>query len=444
MKKYLIMVCSVLMVFTLVGLIGCTSSTSTSAPSPSVLSTSTPSASSAVVPDAASPAALGESKTLTIGIATPLTGTMAFLGNQISNTAQMAINDQNAKGGLTIGGQNYTLVPLIRDTKGDAATGKSIGQEMISDGVKIIIGPFQADAVAIQSDIEANKVLTFFVDFLTPDMTGPTKLYSFADSFPDIQMTYKQLYYIQKTYPEAKTVFSINADTPIAPSWIAATTEAANMLGYEYLGSENIPVTTTDFTSVITRILSHNPDILDTGGMGGDMGGLTAQMIKQLGQAGYTGIIMTPAAAPEELMEQVVPAETLDKVVTTYINVNGPVVDSKYADVMNRFQSNYNQQGTDIVSSYYNNIAALFEFLNTQDSLDSAVWMQGFAAYKWNGIMGFQSQWVQLQGAVINRHALNNQWVTHYKDGKPVTDFTVPLPTQLFLDANGNPIVVSQ
>ena len=324
---------------------------------------------------------------------------MAFLGSQISDAVQMAINDQNAKGGVTIGGQNYTLVPLIRDTKADAATGKSIDQEMISDGVKIIAGPFQADAIAMQPDIEANKVLTFFVNFLTPDMTGPTKPYSFFVSFPDIQEPYKLLSYIQKTYPQAKTIYSIEADIPDAPAFSGATQAAAKMLGYNYLGSDKVPITTTDFTAEITRILSNKPDIIDTGNMGGVMGGMGAQMIKQIGQAGFTGVIMIPAAPPEDSHGTGRACQQLlASVVTQYINPNGPVVDPKYRDVLNEFNTTYKQQGVGIVSYYYNVMTALFQFLNTQNTMDSAAWMQGFANYKWQGIMGFQSQWVQQTG----------------------------------------------
>jgi branched-chain amino acid transport system substrate-binding protein len=372
---------------------------------------------------------------LDIGIATPLTGPAAFLGNQVSNAVLLAIDNQNAQGGVTIGGQKYTLNPIQRDTKADAAVGKTVAEELVlGKKVKIIAGPFQADAIGVQSVTEPNKVLTFFIQFLTPEMTGPSKPYSFAVSFPIPQMIYKCLYYIQKKYPQAKTVFSMEADVPDAPAFAGTTEGCCKLLGFNYLGFEKVPMDTRDFAPIIARVRTHNPDVIDIGNIGGVMGGLGALLIKQIRDAGFSGIIFTPAAPPEEVMEQTVPAQSLDKVINAnYVDVNGPVADPKYRDVMNRFLAKYKQPPVDIVPAYYNVMTGLFQFLNTQDTMDTRAWMQGFANYRWKGVMGFESSWIGLVGDGINRRVFQNNWVTHYENGKPVTDYTAPIAESLFV-----------
>ncbi len=98
------------------------------------------------------PAAAPAAQQLDIGVASPLTGTMAFLGGESINGILMAIEDQNAHGGVTIGGQNYMLNPIQRDTKADLIVAKSVAEELVFDKkVKIISGPFQSDAVGMQS-----------------------------------------------------------------------------------------------------------------------------------------------------------------------------------------------------------------------------------------------------------------------------------------------------
>ncbi len=67
-------------------------------------------------------------KTLDVGIATPLTGPAAHLGTNIKNAALMAIDDQNAQGGVKIAGETYLLNPIILDTKKDAAVGQKRGR----------------------------------------------------------------------------------------------------------------------------------------------------------------------------------------------------------------------------------------------------------------------------------------------------------------------------
>jgi hypothetical protein len=52
---------------------------------------------------------------------------------------------------------------------------------------------------------------------------------------------------------------------------------------------------------------------------------------------------------------------------------------------------------------FYNVMTAMFEFLNTQNTMDTTAWMQGFAKYRWQGIMGFESSWIGEVGDGINR-----------------------------------------
>src|SRR4030042_4773951 len=73
--------------------------------------------SAAPVPPTSAPT----TKTLDIGIATPLTGGSAYLGEHIKNAVIMAIDDQNEQGGVTIAGEKYKLNAIVRDTKEDAA-----------------------------------------------------------------------------------------------------------------------------------------------------------------------------------------------------------------------------------------------------------------------------------------------------------------------------------
>ncbi len=388
----------------------------------------------APAPAPSAPAPAPAAQQLDIGVASPLTGTMGFLGGEVSNSILMAIEDQNAKGGVTIGGQKYVINPIQRDTKADIVAAKSIAEELIFDKkVKIISGPFQADAVGMQAVTEPNKVLAFFIQVLLQSMIGPGKPYSFFVSFPIPQMTYKLLYYTNKYYPEAKTVLSVETDTPDSVSFVSATEAACKLLGYNYLGYEKFPIDTRDFGPFVARVLPHKPDIIDTGNTGGVMGGVQCVMLKQLRDAGFTGPIVIPAPPPEEVLEQTVPAESLDKVVTQYINVGGPVVNPTYRGVVQRYKAKYNQEAVGVVPSFYNVMTALFQFLNTQNTMDSTAWIEGFSKYCWDGTMDARSCWIEQVGDGINRRVFQNNWVTHYENGKPVTDFTAPIPWELFV-----------
>ena len=163
------------------------------------------------------------------------------------------------------------------------------------------------------------------------------------------------------------------------------------------------------------------------------MGGVQTVMLKQLRAAGFTGPILIPANPPEAVLEATLTPQALDKVVTIHINVDGPVVKPGFRDVCKRYYAKHNEEPTAIIPNFHNVMTALFDFLNTQDTMDTTVWMEGFSQYRWDGLMDTESFWVEQVGDGINRRVFVDNWITHYENGKPVTDFTAPIPWELFV-----------
>jgi len=372
-------------------------------------------------------------KTLDIGIATPLTGPHAYIGNQVQNATLIAIDEQNAQGGVTIGGQKYMLNAIIRDTKQDVALGTSIAEELIFDkNVKVIIGPFISDAVGAQKVTEPNKVITFLAQVTMPGMSGPEKPYTFFWT-PTLEQLYVNTSsYVQKFYPEAKTVVSIAPDIPTIPAFLGAIKAVLPQYGLEWMGLEKFPLGTSDLTPIIARALDKNPDIVDTCATGG-MAGLGSLAIKQLRQAGFTGPIMLPASPSRGEVEEVVPKESLYKVAIAYCDVNSPIVTEAYRQVYNSYKEKYHIEPDTATFETYNPVRAFFKFLDGQDTMDTTAWVDGFAKYRWQGIFGFESYWVGNKVWGINRRVFGSAWESDYKDGKLVTEFTAPIPYELFV-----------
>ncbi len=373
-------------------------------------------------------------KILDIGIVTPLTGPFAFIGNNIQNGLLMAIDDQNKQGGITIAGQKYTINSIIRDSRNDLVIGKSVAEELIFDkGVKIIAGPFVFDAIGVQPVTESNKVMTFFLQHTIPTMIGPDKPYSFFfGSIPE-QMYVNPASYVQKFYPQAKTVLSITPDIPSFPLFLTAIKTVLPQYGFEWLGVEKFPVTSKDLMPVISRSLAQNPDIIDACCTGG-MSGLGTLLPKQLREAGFNGLIIMPAAPSKGSLEEVVPKPNLTMIVLSDYNIDSPIVSEAHRDVFNRAKERYQQIPDPLLLYPYNSVTAFFEFLNSQDTLDTTAWMEGFAKYHWQGIYGFENFWLGKKAWGIDRRVFVSNWVSEYKDGKLVNEFSAPLPYELFVE----------
>jgi ABC-type branched-subunit amino acid transport system substrate-binding protein len=170
-------------------------------------------------------------KTLDIGVMAPLTGPAAHLGTNIKNGILLAIDDQtegllmaggqNKEGGVTIAGQKYMLNGIVFDDKLDLVSSKNIAEELVFDKkVKVIAGPFLFDAVGAQTVTEPNKVIFIAVTADVGGLGSPNKPYSFFCSGGAYECTTGGGAYIQKFYPDLKTVLTINPDLPSAPAWL--------------------------------------------------------------------------------------------------------------------------------------------------------------------------------------------------------------------------------
>ncbi len=373
-------------------------------------------------------------KTLDIGVASALTGPMAFVGTLIKNAALLAIDDQNKEGGVTIAGQKYLLNAIVRDTKQDLVLGKNIAEELIFDkGVKVIIGPYISDAIGAQRATEPNKVIAIFAGVIVPGMCGPDKPYSFFWNAPFEQYYVSPAAYVQKFYPEAKTVVSFSPDIPSIPSFVVAIESVLPQYGLTWLGIEKFPLGTKDLTPVISRVLAKNPDIVDLCCTGG-VAGLGSVSIKQIRQAGFDGPIMASLPPARGEMEEVLPKEYLTKIVIAHPDVDSPIVSEAFRAVYNKAKEKYQEKPETALFNAYNPVRAFFKFLDGQDSMDTTAWMESFARYHWQGIFGYENYWMGKKVWGIDRRVFGCPWVSEYRDGKLVTEFTAPIPYDMFAE----------
>lgn len=373
-----------------------------------------------------------ETGTLDIGIATPLTGPAGSVGTNVSRAVQMAIDDQNASGGVTIGGTTYLLNSVVRDTKLDPATAKTIAEEMVyNDGIKIIFGPTPNEGPTMQAITDENKVLLFLMSVLT---TSPEQPYCFSTGAIPSNMYATLFDYAMEYYPEAQSVVSFTPNTADAELVLSTAEQICEYYGYDYLGSEKWPYPdTTDFAPFAQRLMEYDADILDLAGSAATGGALAATIVKQIREAGFEGLILCPTSPPPDVMTTV-PEQYLYKIVTNEINIDGSVVTDGYRDLCNSYIENYDEVPVDVFAQTYNVASALFQFLDGQETMDTEQWMEGFADYKWeSSVYGEESQWVGEPLYGINRAVLCDFWASEWKNGELETNFVATLPLELWL-----------
>lgn len=373
-------------------------------------------------------------KTLDIGVVTPLTGPAASLGTNMQNAILLAIDDQNNAGGVTIGGQKYVLNGVVLDSKLDLVVAKSVSEELIfNKGVKVIGGTFQFDAIGAQSVTEKNKVILFSIN-AAPGLCTPQKPYTFfsAGASP-LPMYVPGAAYIQKFYPEAKTVLTMTTDLPSLSVWVDAAKAVCPIYGLKWVAYEKFPITIKDFMPVITRALEQKPEIIDIGGTGGDMGGTACLLLKQLREAGFNGVIWCPTVPPPSVMMEIVPDKFRTGIITGDVVVDSPIVSQPFKDMYDRYVKKFGVPPLDIVGEMYNGVKPFFEFLNGQPAVDSTAWMEGLAKLRWQGYFGHEAFWVGKPIYGIDRLALRPFYVSEWTNGKIETKWEAPIPWDMFV-----------
>ncbi len=223
--------------------------------------------------------ALAADKFLTIGIALPLTGSDAESATRIKDGAILAIDEANAKGGVA----GYKLHVMITDngtaTAGqyDPAQAATNTRKMVANkNVVAAIGPQMSGSGKAMSPILSEGDLATITPASTnPDITNPQYAQQYrpegkAIYFRTVTTDAFQGPFMANFYSDnlkVKKVYVLD-DSGAYGVGIADTFEAqAKKKGIQVLGRDRLDPKASDYTPVLTKIKSLNPDAIYYGGV---------------------------------------------------------------------------------------------------------------------------------------------------------------------------------
>lgn len=207
-------------------------------------------------------------KTVKIGVISPLSGPLTFIGTSMLRCVQMAVKEVNEKGttgkgpGLLIGKDRYKVEIVNYDDSADPAKSVAGMRKLVEMyKVPVILGPFGSPQMfACQEVNQGLKVL--FNGLSTSDdarRKGNT-LY--------IQERLPGLYFgdamaeaaFEKGYKKAAVLTDIN---PAFAAWGKRFKQKLESIGGQVVGFESIDIkTTNDYHSIMTSFKAKNPDII--------------------------------------------------------------------------------------------------------------------------------------------------------------------------------------
>lgn len=201
-----------------------------------------------------------------VGILHPVTGALAFSGQQCREGAVMAIDDVNAAGGLrSLGGAK--LQAVLGDAQSRPEAGAAEVEKMNEQGVAAIVGAYASAICLATTQTAAKYNLPHVVDVGVADQIverGLKNTFRFGPGYRICaQVAVANLHVLNTAAGKpAKTVMIIHEESLFGTG--TAQLLARELPGYGYEVKEVVKHAnpTRDFNNIVLRMKSLNPDIV--------------------------------------------------------------------------------------------------------------------------------------------------------------------------------------
>jgi branched-chain amino acid transport system substrate-binding protein len=211
-----------------------------------------------------------------LGASLSLTGTYAKLGKNQHEGYKLCEKDLNAKGGLL--GRKVEFV--VYDDQSTPATAVRLYEKLITeDKVDGIMGPYSSPVTEAAANVteKYKKVMVSPLAATTSIFKKePRRKYIFMVISP--AEGYLEGLVDMGAKRGLKTVAVVNEDTLFSKAAAAGAVEAAKKKGLQVVFQEAYPKGNTDFSALLTKLKSVNPDILAAATYFDDAVALTRQM----------------------------------------------------------------------------------------------------------------------------------------------------------------------
>ena len=235
--------------------------------------------------------ACGSKNVIVLRSSGPLTGDYSVYGIATDKGMQLAVEEINAKGGVTIDGVQYKLDYKMYDDQGDGTKSKS---SYLQDAKKVDI--WVGSVTSGAADSVAAEAAKNNVPMITPSGTADNLTVGANNNRADRPNVFRACYNdslqgivmanFAKTIEASKVAVLVNTtstySTGLRDSFVTKATELA---AYDFSTVLDYTEDTSDFTSIVSQVLEAGVDCVFIP----DYYAKASSIIKQLRSAGYTG-----------------------------------------------------------------------------------------------------------------------------------------------------------
>ena len=239
----------------------------------------------------ASPPVTGKdvhSQLVRVGVASPLTGPLSYIGVDIRNGVQLAIEETN-KANVLIGGKSVQFVMVAEDDQADSNRAITAAQSLVDSKVVGVVGHFNSGA-----SIPASKIYAAAgIPQISPSSTSPDYTrHGYKTTFRVIAHDDQQgpilgRYALNRL--KAKSIAVIDDGTAYGRGLAGSFVHTVNAGGANVVVWESTTDQETNFKTVLSRIKGEAPDLIMFGGIDPQAAQIKRQMAELGIKAGFIG-----------------------------------------------------------------------------------------------------------------------------------------------------------
>lgn len=360
---------------------------------------------------------------LRIGFVGVTSGPAAAWGISNVRSMQTLAAMLNEKGGVKIGDKTYDVDIVTFDDQKDPKRAIAGMEKMAQEGIHYVVGPNVDDgAAAVRPVAEKNGIIYIPYAFPKSLYVKPASnaILGMVANYQSGPAIYKYL----KEHKGIKKIAFVCANESDPLSQRDGGVEAAKALGLDIVSSNvTYQVDTTDFTPVLTPVVSKKPDLLV---LSGAAPANTPQLIRAARELGYKGLMSAETAQDANVIK-----EGAGDLANGFISVGGASTPEIASDTMKAFVAAYtkmfgeynDESNTKVYALQYiidtlkanpKAISDVAEFKKTMETFSAPnPFMKGDAKLKYVGMTSF-GQKRQLSVPMV---------VNEYENGKFKTLF---------------------
>ncbi|MBN3816487.1 branched-chain amino acid ABC transporter substrate-binding protein [Paraburkholderia sp. Se-20369] len=220
-------------------------------------------------------------QTILIGLAAPLTGPSARIGQDLRNGAQLAIDDANAKH-PSVGGKPVVYKLVAADDQSDPRTAVTVAQQLVDQHVAGVVGHWNTGCSVPASRVYRDAG----IPQIAPASTGHQYTQQgYATAFrivghDDASGAYTGAYAVKTL--KAKRIAVIDDRTSFGSGLATQFIKGVEASGGTIVDRQYVNDKTTDFSGVLTAIKGKRADLVFFGGLDAQAAPIARRM-RQLG-----------------------------------------------------------------------------------------------------------------------------------------------------------------